>query len=142
LAAVRSAPVAAVDGGQALLERNAALGRIDQRLREAIAGAGSLLVLEGPAGIGKTRLVLAAERHGRELGLTTLSARGSELERDFAYGLVRQLFEARLVAASPPERAELLAGAAGHAARLFGVAAARDDADALLDPSFAILHGL
>ena len=132
-----------MDGGQALLERDAALGRIDQRLREAIGGAGSLLVLEGPAGIGKTRLVLAAERHGRELGLTTLSARGSELERDFAYGLVRQLFEARLVAASPPERAELLAGAAGHAARLFGVAAARDDAaDALLDPSFAILHGL
>ena len=73
----------------------------------------------------------------------TLSARGSELERDFAYGLVRQLFEAPLVAASPPERAELLAGAAGRAARLFGVAAPPDDvADALLDPSFAILHGL
>ena len=130
-------------GGPALLERDAALARIDQSLREAIAGSGSLLVIEGPAGIGKTRLVLAAERHGRELGLTALTARGSELERDFAYGLVRQLFEALLVAASPPERAEFLAGAAGHAARLFGLAAARDDAaDALLDPSFAILHGL
>ena len=129
-------------GGPALLERDAALARIDQSLREAIAGSGSLLVLAGPAGIGKTRLVLAAERHGRELGLTALTARGSELERDFAYGLVRQLFEALLVAASPPERAEFLAGAAGHAARLFGLAAARDDAaDALLDPSFAILHG-
>jgi len=116
---------------------------IDRRLRDAIAGRGSLLLVEGPAGIGKTRLVLAAGWHGRELGLTTLSARGSELERDFAYGLVRQLFEAPLVAASPPEQAELLAGAAGHAARLFGLAAARDDAaDALLDPSFAILHGL
>jgi hypothetical protein len=117
--------------------------RIDRRLRDAIAGRGSLLLIEGPAGIGKTRLVLAAGQHGRELGLTTLSARGSELERDFAYGLVRQLFEAPLVAASPPERAELLAGAPGHAARLFGLAAARDDAaEALLDPSFAILHGL
>jgi hypothetical protein len=110
--------VTAVNGGQALLERDAALGRIDQHLRDAIAGDGSLLLVEGPAGIGKTRLVLAAERHGRELGLTTLSARGSELERDFAYGLVRQLLEAPLAAASPPERAELLAGAAGHAARL------------------------
>jgi len=97
------------------------LARIGQCLREAIAGRGSLLVLEGPAGIGKTRLVLAAERHGHELGLTVLSARGSELERDFAYGLVRELFEAPLVAASPPERAKLLAGAAGHAARLFGL---------------------
>ena len=134
---------AAVDDGQALLERDAALARIDQRQRDAIAGRGSLLLLEGPAGIGKTRLVLAAGWHGRELGLTTLSARGSELERDFAYGLVRQLFEAPVVAAAPPERAEFLAGAAGHAARLFGLPAAQDDpADALLDPSFAILHGL
>ena len=132
-----------MDGGKALLERDAALARIGERLREASAGRGSLLLLEGPAGIGKTRLVLAAGRHGRELGLATLSARGSELERDFAYGLVRQLFEVPLVAASPSERAELLAGAAGHAATLFGLAAARDDvADALLDPSFAILHGL
>src|SRR5260370_39551591 len=143
LAAVRSALVAEVEGGQALLERDAALARIDERLREARAGRVSLLLLEGPAGIGKTRLVLAAGRHGRELGLMTLSARGSELEQDFAYGLVRQLFEVPLVAASPPERAELLAGAAGHAAALFGVAAAREDvAGALLDPPFAILHGL
>jgi hypothetical protein len=53
--------------------------------------------------------------------LTTLSARGSELERDFAYGLVRQLFEAQLVAAPPPERAELLVGAAGWLAGSAGV---------------------
>ena len=131
-----------MDGGQALLERDDALARIDQRLREAIARRGSLLLVEGPAGIGKTRLVVAAGRQGRELGLTTLSARGSELERDFAYGLVRQLFEAPLVAAPPPERAELLAGAAGHAATLFGVAVQDDIAGRLLDPSFAILHGL
>jgi DNA-binding CsgD family transcriptional regulator len=135
--------VVAVDDGQALLEREAALARIDRRLRDATERRGSLLLLEGPAGIGKTRLVLEAGRHGRELGLTTLSARGSELERDFAYGLVRQLFEAQLVAASRPERAEFLGGAAGHAAALFGVAAAEEDvAGALLDPSFAILHGL
>src|SRR5262249_61067840 len=41
-----------------------------------------------------------------------------------------------------PERAELLAGAAGHAAALFGVAARDDIAGALLAPWFAILHGL
>jgi DNA-binding CsgD family transcriptional regulator len=131
-----------VDSG-ALLERDAALDRIDQRLRNAITGGGSLLLLQGPAGIGKTRLVIAAGRRGRELGLQALTARGSELERDFAYGLVRQLFEAPLLAASPQERAELSAGAAGRAAALFGVDGPHDDAaDALLDPSFAILHGL
>jgi predicted ATPase len=111
--------VAAVDAGQVLLERDAALERIDQRLCDAVAGRGSLLVLEGPAGIGKTRLALAAAWRGGELGLATFSARGSELERDFAYGLVRQLFEAPVVATSPPERVELLAGAAGRAAGLF-----------------------
>jgi DNA-binding CsgD family transcriptional regulator len=131
------------DDGQALLERDAALARIDQRLRDAIAGDGSLLLLEGPAGIGKTRLVIAAGRRGRELGIQALSARGSELEQDFAYGLVRQLFEAPLLAASPSHRDELLAGAAGRAAALFGVARPHEGpADALLDPSFAILHGL
>jgi hypothetical protein len=75
--------VAVGDAGKALLERDVVLARIDQRVRDAIAGAGSLLLLEGPAGIGKTRLVLAARRRGRELGLVTLRARGSELERDF-----------------------------------------------------------
>jgi DNA-binding CsgD family transcriptional regulator len=131
------------DDGQALLERDSALARIEQRLLDAIAGDGSLLLLEGPAGIGKTRLVMAAGRCGRDLGLQALSARGSELEQGFAYGLVRQLFEAPLLAASPSERDELLAGAAGRAAALFGVAWPHDDAvDALLDPSSAILHGL
>ena len=67
-----------MDGGQALLERDAALARIGECLREAIAGAGSLLLLEGPAGIGKTRVVLAADRRGHKLGLTMLNARGSE----------------------------------------------------------------
>ena len=135
--------VAVGDGAQVLLEREPALARVDRCLRDAVAGNGSLLLLEGPPGIGKTRLVLAARGRGRELGLVTLAGRGSELERDFAYGLVRQLFEAPVVAASPLERAELLAGAAGRVARLFGLPTPHDDAaDALLDPSFAVLHGL
>ena len=135
--------MAAVDARQVLLERDAALAQIDQRLLDASAGSGSLLLLEGPAGIGKTRLLMATVQRAHELGLSTLSARGSELEREFAYGIVRQLFEAPLIAESPPERAELLAGAAGRAARLFGIAAPEDDAaEPLLDPSFAILHGL
>jgi DNA-binding CsgD family transcriptional regulator len=143
LAAVGSAVVAAVDARQVLLERDAALAQIGQRLFDAIAGRGSLLLLEGPAGIGKTRLLMATLQRAHELGLSTLSARGSELEREFAYGIVRQLFEAPLIGASPSERAELLAGAAGRAARLFGVATPEDAVgEPLLDPSFAILHGL
>ena len=131
----RIGPVAVVDAAKVLLERDAALARIEQRLRDAKAGRGSLLLLEGPAGIGKTQLILAAGRRGRELGLAIQTARGSELEREFAYGLVRQLFEGPVVAASPPERGEVLAGAAGRAAALFGVAAPEGEvADALPDP--------
>jgi predicted ATPase len=135
--------VAVADSGQVLLERDAAIDGIDQRLRAAVGGAGAVLLLEGQAGIGKTRLMSTAAERGRALGLVTLTARGSELERDFAYGVVRQLFETCVVAASAPERAELLAGAAGHAAPLFGIAVQPDHAaEGLLDPSFAIRHGL
>jgi DNA-binding CsgD family transcriptional regulator len=143
LAGIRIGHVVAVTGRSALIERAEALARVDHHLREAVAGQGSVLLLEGQAGIGKTSVVMEALSRGRHLGLTTLSARGSDLEREFAYGLVRQLFEAPLVAADPRERSELLAGAASHAAPLFNVTNATDDpADALLDPSFAILHGL
>ncbi len=135
--------MAAVNSGQALLERDDALGRIDRHLRDAIAGKGSMLLLEGQAGIGKTSVLLEAARRGRELGMATLNARSSELEQDFAYGLVRELFEAPVVAGAFPQRTELFAGAARHVAPLFGMAAPQDAAaDALLDPSFAILHGL
>src|SRR5207247_11033089 len=68
-----------------------------------------------------------------------------ELERDFAYGVVRQLFEPSLVEASELERAELLQGAAGVAAgllRLPGAPPADVPPSAGVDPSFAILHGL
>jgi hypothetical protein len=125
---VGSGRVAVADGAQALLERDVALERVDHALRSAIAANGSLLLLEGPAGIGKTQLVRSAARRGRELGRMTLNARGAELERDFAYGVVRQLLEVPLLAASPVERAELLTGAAGCAAPLFGIAGPRDDA--------------
>ena len=49
--------------------------------------------------------------------MTPLEARGSELEQPFAFGIVRQLLEPTIGEA--PERAELFAGAAGPAARLF-----------------------
>ena len=50
------------------------------------------MVVEGAAGIGKTRLVAEARRRAESTGMRTLSARGSELERAFAFGVVRQLF--------------------------------------------------
>ena len=47
--------------------------------------------------------------------MRVLSAVGAEFERDFAFGLVRQLFEAELRAAAPERRERLLAGPAQFA---------------------------
>ena len=67
-------------------------GYVGRVLAEAAtAGAASSLV-EGPAGQGKTTLLRAARTQAEREGLRVLSAVGAELERDFAYGVVQQLF--------------------------------------------------
>ena len=73
----------------------------------------------GPAGIGKTRLLAEARARAGRAGLQVLSARGSELELEFPFGAVRQLFEPLLAAAPPRSAAELLAGAAELATPIF-----------------------
>ena len=89
--------------------------------RRAPAGNGGLVVIEGRAGVGKTSLLAEARTIASEAGLQVLSARSSELEQDFAFGVVRQLFEPVLAATSEQTRGELLAGAGDLAAPLFEV---------------------
>lgn len=60
---------------------------------EGLRGGGGVLAIEGPAGIGKSSLLGAAIGLARQRGLDVLGARGSELERGFPYGVVRQLLE-------------------------------------------------
>jgi DNA-binding CsgD family transcriptional regulator len=143
--AVRSTHMQAVAATGPLLERTQELARIESALAEARTGRGRLVVIEGPAGIGKTALLAAARARAAEGGMRVLRSRATELERDFVFGVVRQLFEPPLAEASELERADLLQGAAGVAAALLGLpGAARAPAaqGAAVDPSFAILHGL
>ena len=128
-----------------LLERNEELARIESALAAARTGRGTFLVIEGPAGMGKTALLAAARTAAADGGMRVLRSRGAELERDFAFGVVRQLFEPPLADASELERADLLQGAAGVAAGLLGLPGAPPtDASpaAGVDPSVALLHGL
>lgn len=125
-----------------LLERETELELIQRLVSEAVERRGSLLVLEGPAGIGKTRLLAATRRRAEALGFDVLSARAGELEREFSHGVLRQLFEPRLASASDDERVDLLAGAAALAAPLFNVAEAPDTSAVGEDSAFAILHAL
>jgi DNA-binding CsgD family transcriptional regulator/tetratricopeptide (TPR) repeat protein len=122
-----------------LLERRAESAAI-----EGMIGAGpgveGLLVIEGPPGIGKTTLIAEAKRLGQAAGVRVLGARGSELERQFSFGVVRQLFEPVLAELAVEERAEVLAGAAELAAPLFDPAQMAAEPDG--DSSLATLHGL
>ncbi|NHC45689.1 BTAD domain-containing putative transcriptional regulator [Motilibacter aurantiacus] len=121
-----------------LIERGRELALLDAALDDVLDGAGRLVVLEGPAGIGKTRLLTEARRRAADRGACVLLARGSELEREFAFGVARQLFEGRL--ADPAVRGRALAGAAATAGTVFDGLGGTGPVTA--DASFAALHGL
>jgi DNA-binding CsgD family transcriptional regulator len=117
-----------------LLERESELAAL-----EVLLERGGVLVVEGRAGVGKTSLVEAACRRAEELDHEILRARGSELEAEFAFGVVRQLFERRLAGAEADEREALLVGPAAAVRPLFFGQLAEASAH---DSSFAVLHGL
>jgi DNA-binding CsgD family transcriptional regulator len=123
-----------------LLERESELAAVASLISKVPEG-GRLLAVEGPPGIGKTALLAQAKALGQESGLQVLGARGSELERSFSYGVVRQLFEPFLASLGEEERAELLSGAATLAAPLFEPAQVAVG-EAAADSSLATLHGL
>jgi DNA-binding NarL/FixJ family response regulator len=122
-------------GDADLVEREREVHALGRVLDGALAGDGRVMFIEGPAGIGKSRLLQLARRRGEAAGALVLAARSSELEREFPYGVVRQLLEAQL--ADPAARERAFAGAATGARAVFEPAAS-DDRDA----SFATLHGL
>jgi DNA-binding CsgD family transcriptional regulator len=124
-----------------LLEREAEVAALERMLDAARAGDGQLVTVEGSAGIGKTRLLIEARARARAAKIDVLFARAGELEGDFAFGVVRQLFEPALANSAPDVRAELLAGAAELAAPLFASAPTSASGDAG-ESSFARLHGL
>ncbi len=123
-----------------LVERDTELARIEELLNSVQGGAGFAAAVVGPAGIGKTSLLEAAREQASELGLECLSARGGELERDFSFGVVRQLLEPTLRGLSERDRAAVLGGAARAAAPALGFEDEREaDGDV---SSFAVVHGL
>jgi DNA-binding CsgD family transcriptional regulator len=127
--------------GQALLERDRELDELTQAIGDARAGSGRLVVVEGSAGIGKTQLVKAAHASADADGFCVLAARGGELEREFPFGVVRQLFEPTLAALPRGARDQAMGGAASLAAGLFAIDGS-PPAHAGEEASAAMLHGL
>jgi DNA-binding CsgD family transcriptional regulator/energy-coupling factor transporter ATP-binding protein EcfA2 len=105
-----------------LLERDRQLQRLRQSIAATVAGSGGVVLIEGPAGIGKTALLQAAHGIAQDAGMQVLRARSSDLEQEFAFGVVRQLFEGLLARADQSERPALFSGAAALASPLFDLA--------------------
>jgi DNA-binding CsgD family transcriptional regulator len=118
-----------------LLERERELAVFEEVLSGGQSGPG-LVLIEGPAGIGKSRLVEELIGRAAARGIRVLVGRGAHLERDFPFGVVRQLFEPAL--ADPADRERLLAGAAAPATPVFEASVPNGPGDG----SFAALHGL
>jgi DNA-binding NarL/FixJ family response regulator len=117
--------------------RDAEIAVLAGGLAAAASGAGRVVVLEGPAGIGKTTLLDAAAADGHDRGMAVLRARGNPLEQDFSFGIARQAFAPLQSAAVWPE---LCHGPAVLAERVLsaGAPAPASTADAL----YAAAHGL
>jgi hypothetical protein len=130
-----------------LLERDTELAVIRDAIAAAVqARAGGMLLIEGPAGIGKTSLLQVAARFAGGLGASVMRARASELERNFSFGVVRQLLEAPVSALGAAERARVLSGAARSAAPVVDASAAPaplpGEQAAAEERAFMVSHGL
>jgi DNA-binding CsgD family transcriptional regulator len=125
-----------------LLGRESELTTLTGLMADAWSGEGRLAIIEGGAGIGKTRLIAEARATATSHGFEVLIARAGELERDYAFGVVRQLFEPVLSRRSGEQRAELLSGAAGLAAAMFDTDMLGHQDEERADLAFRTLHGL
>ncbi len=94
VADVGSAAVAGVVAPGRLLEPEREVAALDAAIGAAVAGRAGVVLVEGPAGIGKTRLLAEARTRAAGAGVTVLAARGGGLERAFSFGVVRQPREA------------------------------------------------
>ncbi|MEX5637380.1 helix-turn-helix transcriptional regulator [Parafrankia sp. FMc2] len=101
------------------MDRDREVAELAACVAEAAAGEARLVVIEGPAGIGKSRLLAEARRLAVPERFRVFTARGSQLEREYGFGAVRQLYEAE-VATGAAGRG-VLVGPATQAASVFDV---------------------
>jgi DNA-binding CsgD family transcriptional regulator len=114
----------------------------EAELAAVAARAGSLVFVEGHAGIGKTSLLEAARARAEAEGARVLWGCGQELEREFVFGVARQLFERAVSEARPDDRRRLLAGPAALASVAVGTELAGDRDGRAPDSAFPVVHAL
>lgn len=117
-----------------LIERGHELATLQSAIIAASAGQGSLVVGTAAAGMGKTSLLNAARTLAADAGLRRLTALGSELERDFPFGAMRQLLDPLMLSRGNDQ--------VGEAAVQLAAPLPNDLAEHALegDPGYARLH--
>lgn len=115
-----------------LFERDEQVAAVDALLSSITDERGGALVFEGVAGSGKTSLLREAAEVARGRGFQVLHAIGHDLEAEFPWGVVMQLFD------GVPQGDERFVGAAQLAQPLLdGTALAMGSTD-----PFPLIHGL
>ena len=107
-------------GGHRLIERDRELEQCSAMLEATVGGHGGVLLVKGPAGIGKTSLLEDMLELKEARGLVALQARGSEREKEIPFGVARQLFRQYLRREDSRQR-QLFSGGAELSAIALGI---------------------
>jgi DNA-binding CsgD family transcriptional regulator len=125
-----------------LLERDTELALVGAALRAADEGEPSLVLLRGPVGIGRSALLqqLPALVTGEDVRV--LRAHAATMEQDFAFGVVRQLFDSLLAGAPQPVRERWMQERAGLVRLVFADDAVTASGGYAVAAPEAVLHAL
>lgn len=87
-----------------LIGRDSPLASLRSRMEKALEGRGSVGIVAGEVGVGKTRLMAEVEREAGERGMRYLRGAGDPTQPGLAYGLFIGVLTAYLRDAAPPEQ--------------------------------------
>ncbi len=122
------------------LERDAEQSALEALLTDVADGRGGAIVIEGPAGLGKSSLIEHARLLAKERGFARLRGSGDPADEALPWGVVRQLVELSISRYVGEVRELILEGPAGRALRALDGA---PDSRATDEAAFArTLHAL
>ncbi len=127
---------------QSPIERDAQLALLATALDGAGRGVGTGVLIEAPAGLGKTRLLDEAAALADAQGVRVMRARASRSDRDYPFGLVLRLLEPFLAHMPGDDREALFTGSAHLAKPLLSGAGGEEEGRDTAHSTVAVLHGL
>jgi DNA-binding CsgD family transcriptional regulator len=128
--------------GGLFVEREGEVATLELALATAKQGGGATIIIDAPAGNGKSRLLAVAGDMARSHGMQVLGAHASELEQEYPFGTAIQLFEPRWNSTDPRDRPALLKGPARAAGTLLGDQSSDAEPGPSEDREYELVDGL